>query len=161
VIRNKEDEMSDQSTVKQEERVLAALAHGSVLLAPFSNGIGGALAALVIWLVQREKSAYAAYQALQALVYQVVALVVTMVSWCCWGVVWFALWFPALIADPEAYSDVPPAGMWIGLLLMVVPLLAWGLMTLYGLWGAARTLGGHDFQYAIIGRWLKKASPAN
>ena len=28
----------------------------------------------------------------------------------------------------------------------------WGL---HGLWGAVRCWGGHDFRYAIIGRWLE------
>ena len=43
---------------------------------------------------------------------------------------------------------------WVGLLLMIVPLGLWGLMILYGLYGAVRCLGGHDFKYAIVGNWL-------
>jgi hypothetical protein len=45
--------------------------------------------------------------------------------------------------------------LWAGLILMIVPLSIWGLTILYGLWGAARCLGGHDFKYAIIGNWLE------
>jgi uncharacterized Tic20 family protein len=147
--------MSEQVTIKQDERVLAGLAHGSVLLGPFTNSIGGIVAALVIWLVEREKSAYVGFQALQALVYQAVVFAVTSLVMCCWVVVWLAMWLPATIADPVAYQDVPPAGLWTGMILLVVPLGIWGLTILYGLWGAVRTLGGHDFKYAIIGNWLK------
>ena len=73
--------MSEQTTTTQNERALAALAHGSILLGLFSNGIGGIVTALVIWVVQRQKSAYVAHQALQALVYQVATFLLTMLAW--------------------------------------------------------------------------------
>lgn len=147
--------MSQEKAIAKDEEVMAALAHGSILLGIFTNGIGGVVAALVIWLIEKEKSAYAAFQALQALVYQAAAFLLTMLAWCCWGVVWMLGFLPPLLANPEAYRDVPPPGLWIGMLLMVIPLAIWGLTILYGLWGAARCLGGHDFRYAIIGRWLE------
>ena len=146
--------MSEKMAPTQDERMLAGLAHGGILLGAFTNGIGGIVAALVIWLVQKEKSAYAAGQALQALVYQAVVFIVTMLAWCCWGALWMLTFFVPLIGNPEAYEYGPPAGMWLGLVLMVVPIGIGGLTTLYALWGAARCLGGHDFKYAIIGNWL-------
>jgi uncharacterized Tic20 family protein len=151
----KERKMSEQRSVGQDERVLAGLAHGSILLGVFTSGIGGIVAALIIWLVQKEKSAYVAAQALQALVYQVVVFLGTMLVWCCWGVVWLVLFLPPLLANPEAYQVTPPSGLWIGLILMIIPIGVWGLAILYGLWGAVRCLGGHDFQYAVVGNWLK------
>ena len=147
--------MSEQITVKQDEKVLAALAHGSILLGLFTNGVGGIVSALVIWLLQKEKSAYVAAQALQSLVYQTAIFLVTMLAWCCWGVLWMATLLPPIFANPEAYETTPPPGLWIGLSLMIVPLGIWGLTILYGLWGAARCLGGHDFKYAVIGNWLE------
>jgi hypothetical protein len=147
--------MSDTTTLTQEERTLAGLAHGSVLLGAMTSGLGGILAALVIWVVQKEKSAYVAYQALQALVYQAVVFVVTMVAWCCWGLLWMLLILVPLTSNPQAYDVAPPAGLWVGLALMIVPLGLWGLAILYGLWGAVRCLNGADFRYAIVGRWLK------
>lgn len=147
--------MGEQMVLKQEEKVMAGLAHGSILLSIFTNGIGGVVAALVIWLIEKEKSAYAAFQALQALVYQGATFLLTMLAWCCWFVVWMLGFLPPLLANPDAYRDVPPAGLWIGLFLMIIPLTIWGLTILYGLWGGARCLGGHDFRYAIIGRWLE------
>jgi uncharacterized Tic20 family protein len=135
--------------------MLAGLAHGSILLGIFTSGLGGMVAALVIWLVQKEKSAYVAGQALQALVYQAVTFIVTMLVWCCWGVLWMALLLPPLMSNPDAYQATPPPGLWIGLVLIVIPFFVWGLAILYGLWGAVRCFGGHDFKYAIVGDWLK------
>jgi hypothetical protein len=62
---------------------------------------------------------------------------------------------PPLFANPTAYENAPPAGLWIGLILIVVPAVISFLTVLYGLWGAVRCLGGYDFRYAIIGRWLE------
>ncbi len=148
--------MSEELTTTQDERVMAGLAHGSTLLGLFTNGIGGIGAALIIWITQKEKSAYVAFQALQALVYQVVTLLITMMVWMCWGCLWMLLILPPLIANPGAYEAAPPAGMWIGLVFMVIPFGLMALTTLYGLVGAAQTLRGRDFRYAVIANWLEK-----
>jgi uncharacterized Tic20 family protein len=147
--------MSQQGTISQDEKVLAGLAHGSILLGLFTSGIGGIVTALVIWVTQKEKSAYVAGQALQAMVYQVATFLLTMFAWCCWGALWMLMFLPPMFSNPEAYQYAPPAGLWVGLFLMVVPFGIWGLTILYGLWGAVRCLGGHDFEYAIIGKWLE------
>jgi hypothetical protein len=152
--KEKEKEMSEQTALTQDEKTLAGLAHGSILIGIFTSGIGGILTALVIWLVQKEKSAYVAAQALQALVYQVVAFLVTMVAWCCWGALYMVLIFVPLLSSPGTYGSSPPAGLFLGLFLMFIPFGIWGLTILYGLYGAVRCLGGHDFEYAIIGNWL-------
>jgi uncharacterized Tic20 family protein len=146
--------MTEQTALTQDEKNLAALAHGSILLGFFTSGMGGILAALVIWLVQKEKSAYVAAQALQALVYQAVTFLVTMLAWCCWGMLYMALIFMPLLSNPSAFDSAPPAGLFVGLSLMIVPFGVWGLTILYGLYGAIRCLGGHDFKYALIGNWL-------
>ncbi len=143
-----------EETVSRDERTVAGLAHGSIVLGLFTNGIGGILAALVIWLTQKEKSTYATGQALQALVYQTIVLAITMAAWCCWGALWMAMIFVPLFANP-ASEEAMLAGLWGGMLLMVVPLGIWAVTILYGLWGAARCLGGHSFRYIIIGNWLE------
>jgi uncharacterized Tic20 family protein len=148
--------VTEQVTINQDDKVLAGLAHGSILLNLFTGGFGGIIAALVIWLTQKDKSVYAGFQALEAVVYQVAAFLLTMVAFCCWGVLWMLMLLPPLFANPDAYTHAPPAGLWVGMALMVVPFGLWGLTILYGLWGAVRCLGGHDFRYIIIGNWLDK-----
>ena len=75
--------MSEQVSTTQNERLLAALSHASIVLGLFSNGVGGIVAALVIWMIKRDKSPYVAFQALQALVYQVATFIVTGLAMCC------------------------------------------------------------------------------
>ena len=146
----------EMAVTEQNERMLAALAHGSILFAIFTNGVGGIAAALVIWLTQKERSPYVRFQALQALVYQTLIFVVTMGLWFCWGMSWLVLLMPPLIANPEAYQSTPPPGMWVGLSLLSVPICIGLLTLLYGLWGAVRCLGGYDFRYLVIGNWVSE-----
>ncbi|HSJ55202.1 MAG TPA: DUF4870 domain-containing protein [Anaerolineae bacterium] len=147
--------MSEQATTTQDERTLAALAHGSILLGLFTSGIGGIVTALVIWVVNRQKSAYVAHHALQAMVYQVAAFLLTMLAWCCWGLLWMLMIMVPVMANPGVYDTTPPAGVWVGMAFMVIPLGIWALTILYALWGAVRCLGGRDFKYAIIGNWVE------
>jgi uncharacterized Tic20 family protein len=147
--------MSEHVANTQNERGLAGLAHGSILLGVFTGGVGGIIAALIIWLTQKDKSAYAAYQSLQALVYQGLTLLVTTVCWCCWGALYMAMILAPIISNPDRYEDTPPATVWLGLVLMIIPLAVWGLTVLYGLYASARCFGGHDFKYAVIGNWLE------
>jgi uncharacterized Tic20 family protein len=147
--------MSEQLAPTRDEKTLAGLAHGSILLGLATSGVGGIVAALVIWATQKEKSPYAAAQALQAMVYQAVTFGIMMIAWCCWIGLYMMMIFVPLVNNPGAYEAAPPAGLWVGMFLMIVPVGIWGLIILYGLYGAARCLGGHDFKYAIIGNWLE------
>jgi uncharacterized Tic20 family protein len=64
----------------QDEQTWSMVAHLSVLL-NLITGIGGPIAALVIWLVYKDKSQRVAFHALQALWYQVAWAVILMVGW--------------------------------------------------------------------------------
>jgi uncharacterized Tic20 family protein len=127
---------------------MAALAHGSVV----ANGLG-ILVGLVIWVTQREKSAYAAGQGLQAAVYQLFGMIAIVALWVIWGI-FYALTFIPVVRNPEQYNDAPPPLFWVGLGSMLVPfavMIVWGV---YGLWGALAAWRGKDFRYAIIGQYL-------
>lgn len=141
-------------TLTSHERTLASLAHLSVLLGLLSNGVGGALAAVLIWLTQKERSSYVAFQALQAAAYQIVGMGVMTLAWCCWLGFYFATWIP-LIPQLEQNPDTLPPLFWIGLASMVVPFAIMGLWVLYGLWAAARVFQGADFRYLLVGRWVE------
>jgi uncharacterized Tic20 family protein len=130
--------MEEQGSKTQLERVLAALAHGSI-------GIVGALS---IWLVMKGRSAYVRGQALQAVVYQVAVVVLWLVG----SIVWVILWFGVAGGDIGSMPD------WVEPVWIAFPVGFAVLAILYALWGAVRCLGGHDFRYAIVGklvdRWI-------
>jgi len=64
----------------QEEKTLSVLAHLSMYL-NLVTGFLGPVAALVIWLVYRDRSRTVAFQALQSMWYQVAWLVILVVGW--------------------------------------------------------------------------------
>jgi uncharacterized Tic20 family protein len=148
--------MKNATVITQDEQRLAGVAHGSILLGIFTNGIGGIATTLIIYLTQKEKSAYVAAQAFQALVYQAAAFALTLLGWFAWGIFWMILIVPPLIANPEAYETQPPPGIFVGLGLMICPLLISLVTLLYGLWGAFRCFGGRPFKYVFIGNWLER-----
>jgi uncharacterized membrane protein len=133
-----------------EERVMAAIAHGLGI----AYGLG-AVGAVVMWLLQKEKSKYVAFQALQAAVYQLVGLLAQLIGWGCWGCL-YGLSFIPIIANAEKYKDAPPPVFFISLGLMVLPLGLMGLWILYGLWGALRAFQGRVFRYIVLGHMLER-----
>jgi hypothetical protein len=60
--------------LSQEERTLAAEAHGSIVIGLATSGLGGIGAAPAIWLAQRKRSSYVGFLALQAMMYQLLAI---------------------------------------------------------------------------------------
>ena len=141
-----------QENISTENRLLAALAHGSVV----TQGLG-ILVGVVVYITQREKSRYAAFQGLQAAVYQLVNLIIVIGMWVVWGF-FYGLSILSLIKLEETNPDAaPPAIFWIAMISSVIPLIYMVLVGLYGLWGALRTWQGKDFKYLIIGSWLEKS----
>jgi len=127
----------------QDERTMAALAHASVLLGVLTGGIGGVVAALVIWLVYKEKSAYVAFQPLQATVFQGAALILTVLL----GVVVAAAWtISGILTAIIIGLCLMPGALILTLALLAVPILMLG----YGLFAALETYQGRDFRYWLI-----------
>jgi uncharacterized Tic20 family protein len=151
-------EMEKEFFVSEDERRLAALAHGSILLGVFTSGVGGIFAAMIIWLTQREKSTYVARQSLQAMVYQTTVLFLSVIAFCLWGALFFSMMMAPMMANPELYQNTPPPSMWFGMTMLICPCGLWLTTILYGIWGAIRCLSGSDFDYIIIGRWLGESS---
>lgn len=121
----------------QDERTMAMLAHGSALL-NLVSGIGGIIVALVIYFVQKEKSAWVAFQALQSLIFQVIVVVVSGI----------------LLVLSSILVTV-----FIGCLCLPVALLL-GLAGIgYSAYGAYQTYQGVDFRYYWLGDWLAAQMP--
>src|SRR5215212_3355909 len=64
----------------QDERTWSIMAHLSILLNLIS-GIGGPVAASIIWLLYKDRSQKVAFHALQSLWYQVAWIVILSVGW--------------------------------------------------------------------------------
>ena len=112
----------------QDERTWSMLAHLSVLL-NLITGIGGPIAALIIWLVYRDKSQRVAFHALQSLWYQIAWIVILSIGWIVTGILMFVL---------------------IGFLLVPVMLLASLVPFIHQCYAAYKVNQGVDYRYPII-----------
>lgn len=121
-----------QFAPSQEERVMAALAHASILIHQV-----GIVAPLILWLVNEGKAPYAAYQAKQAFFFH---LLVTVVIWVAVGL---GLVFGLLTFGIGLLIAIPILG--------ALPVAA----MIYGIMAAIHAYNGRDFRYWIIGDWFK------
>ena len=136
-----------------DERTMAMLAHGSALLNLFA-GIGGLIAALVIWMTQKEKSAWVAFHALQSLIFQAAVLIITVVVvggvWVVGFVISFAtIGLGTIVAVPVMIL------VFFGGFAMV------GGGVAYSLYGAYQVYQGREFRYLWVGEWLQRRSAGN
>lgn len=123
-----------------DERTWAMLAHLSVLL-NLVTGMLGPVAALVIYLVFKDRSRYVAYQSLQSLIFQ-------LITWVGGGV---------LIGVTAAVAGILTVVLVGFLLFPLVALLALiplaGLV--YGVIGGIQCSQGQDFRYWLVGDWVR------
>ena len=134
-----------------DERLWAALAHFSAVL--FGWGL---VAPLIIWTVQRGKSAYIRYQSLQALGYQV-----TMAAlWLLFAVLMpiFLIIFVfamSMIGDAAGVGSDELFSAFMALIMFGTIFGAFGLYMALGLVGAIACLVGRNFHYPLLGGWLE------
>ena len=112
----------------QEERTWSVLAHLSVFLNLFT-GFLGPVAALVIWLVYRDRSQKVAFHALQSVWYQVAWLVLLGAGWALTGLLTLIL---------------------IGFLLIPVMALATVVPFVHMAYAAYRVSKGDDYRYPLV-----------
>lgn len=134
-----------------DEKVLAALAHASVLFA-FLGPVGPTL----IWVYQRNKSKYVRFHALQAMGYQ------ALTFWL-WFIGIFVMSFGGLFAAvvsggflmESTSSDLSFIPFIMQLIIFLGIFGLWGLFFIVGIVGAILCMTNRDFNYPLIGRWLK------
>lgn len=134
-----------------EERLFAALAHGSVLLSFF-----GPLAPGFVWIGLRRKSRYAAFQSLQAMGYQALLLWVGLTI-VLGGLLVFIFSDVSLFTQSGQTLDgilnsplVERATLFQNIFYGV-----WGLLCLPGIVGAVFALAGREFYYPFLGKRLE------
>ncbi len=127
-----------------DERTWGMLAHLSTLL-NLVTGFGGPIAALIIYLIYKDRSRYVAYHSLQAMVFQ-------LIWWFGGGVLIGLMW--AVVGALSA--------LLIGIVLIPVAVLATLLLALlpagalvYGVIGAIQVNQGRDFKYWLVGDWVR------
>lgn len=123
-----------------DERTWAMIAHLSVLI-NLVSGIFGPVAALIIYMVYKDRSRYVAYHSMQSLIFQ-------LIWWYGGGVLVGAAW-----AVSSALSVVL-----IGLLCMpiacLISFIPFGAL-IYGVVGGIQCSQGQDFKYWLIGDWVR------
>jgi uncharacterized Tic20 family protein len=132
-----------------DERLMAALAHGSVLFSLF-----GPIGPVLVWISQRRKSAYASFHALQAMGYQMLFFWVGIAVALLVVLLWACLLIPimaSLGADSRRFELAPLAFEGFFFLFMF---LFWGLYFAGGAVGAILCLRGREFHYPYLGKRL-------
>lgn len=123
-----------------EERTWAMFAHLSILVNLIS-GFLGAIAALIIYLVYKDRSRYVAYHSLQSLFFQLVFWVgggaLAGIAWALSGVL--SVVIIGLLCIP------------IAILISLIPVAA----LVYGIIGGIQCSQGADFRYWLVGDWVR------
>lgn len=123
-----------------DERTWAMLAHLSVLL-NLVTGFGGPIAALIIYLIYKDRSRYVAYQSMQAFVFQLIWWVgggfLAGIAWTITGI---------LSAVLIGILCIP-----LAILISAMPLAA----LIYGIVGGIQANSGQDFKYWLVGDWVR------
>jgi uncharacterized Tic20 family protein len=133
-----------QSMTPGDERMWGTLAHLSTLL-NLVTGFGGPIAALIIYLVYRDRSRFVAYHALQSMIFQ-------LIWWYGGGILIGGMWIAvaALSAILIGIVLIPFAV----LLTLVFALLPLGAV-IYSIIGAVQVNQGQDFKYWLAGDWVR------
>ncbi|MBN1486306.1 MAG: DUF4870 domain-containing protein [Anaerolineae bacterium] len=127
-----------------DERTWAMLAHLSVLL-NLVTGFLGVAAALLIYLIYKDRSRYVAYQSLQAFFFQ-------LIFWAGGGLLIGVTW--AIVGALSAIIIgifLIPVAILLTILFLVMPVLA----LVYGVIGGIQTSDGDDFRYWLVGDWVR------
>lgn len=134
-----------------EEKILAALAHASGIF-----WFLGPIGAVIIWVIQRNKSKYVRYHALQAMGYQVYSYWAWMVGMFIFTFIFIgiSLVFAILTVD---LPTLPTKAMLVTEIIFFLFIFAmFGSIFLLQFIAAIFCILGRDFRYPVIGSWLQK-----
>lgn len=139
------------SSPTSDEKIMAALAHGSILLMFL-----GPIVPTGIWTLQRTKSKYVRFHALQAMGYQALLFWLWIVMGILFSVLALCLIFPLVIFINKNSGSIAVASFGIEIFLILAIFLSMGLFLLTGIIGAISCFLGRDFRYPLIGKWLER-----
>ena len=123
----------------KEENTWSVLAHLSVFLNLFT-GFLGPVAALVIWLVYKDRSPRVSFHALQSLWYQVAWIMILAIGWTMAGILTVVL---------------------IGFLLFPMMIVATVVPFVHMGYAAYQVNQGVDYRYPLVADLIDKNRPSN
>lgn len=127
-----------------EERTWSMLAHLTVLL-NLITGFAGPIAALIIYLVYKDRSRRVAYDALQSMIFQ-------LIWWYGGGLLIGFMWAVVGILTAVLVGIIlVPFAVLFTFILLILPVGA----LIYGIIGAVEVNQGHDFKYWLVGDWVR------
>lgn len=147
----------DLSTPTQDERLLAAFSHLSVLLSVLQPGIGSVIP-IIIWLVQvtkKDRSQYVTFQSFQVIIYQVCVTAIQVIAHLLYGIAIRYIdynFYPPPVTGFRAYQI-------ISMMVPIAFLIVKGMVTMYAIWGAIMTFQGKPFRYWMIGNQIERFMP--
>jgi uncharacterized Tic20 family protein len=133
-----------QTMAQGDEHTWGMLSHLSTLL-NLVTGFGGPIAALVIYIIYKDRSRFVAYHALQAMVFQ-------LIWWFGGGVLIGLMWAVVGVLSAMLVGIVLiPVAACITPILAILPVGA----LVYGIIGAVKVNQGQDFKYWLVGDWVR------
>ena len=129
----------------QDERLLAAVSHGSVLVG------ASVIIPIIIWALQKDKSPYVRFQAMQAAAWQITQWVAGLLV----GICYFCYIIMVAAASSGSSSSEPPAGLIAGFCIFIPIFLGLAIFTVGGIIGAIMTFMGNNFRYPIIANFVE------
>lgn len=144
------EENLNTNAIDQNDRIMAALAHVTIIL-PWV----GVIAPIIIWATQKEKSEFVAFQALQATAYQLIMIFVWILGMGCYMCSIFGMVFFIPVTQEFQGGLAEMLGFFLPFSVFGLLLLGSIVYVVYALVGAVLVLQGRDFRYLLIGSWLE------
>lgn len=141
--------MEPKQELSQDDKIVGAVAHAAALLPMW-----GIVAPALIWVTQREKSAYIRQQAAQALAWQLLQICLGFGGMALYMASFF-ITFGSIFILEEMPSNGPPPGFFLPFCVMGFIFLIFAVMIIVALYAAVRNLQGHDYTYPLIGQRVR------
>jgi len=141
--------MKTEFSPTQDDKIVSALANAAIILPMW-----GIIVSALIWITQREKSAYVRDQALQALTWQITQVGIMFIGMACYFVSFFAMFGSAFTAGAEDMTG-PPTFIFLPFCAMGFIFLGMFAFIVVGLYAAVRNLQGHVFTYPFVGERIR------
>lgn len=143
----------------QEDHWVAAICHATAIFQ-----LWGIVTPLIVWFLQKERSARLRFQAMQAFIYQGVAFVIYMLGMAVYMLFFFGMFLLLILGGTESANNaLQGPGNFILAVFLVTMFIFWiviavGTPIYYLLAGLAsfRVLRGHHFRYPILGKIIEK-----